>query len=96
MQPLRQRGEPLHPLRAVEERGRSRDYQVQPRIAASVDLVDPLTQGVQPLFAGVGTHALQRFHLVEHHHQAREAAVAQDGQQADQESWWRRSDRGHP
>jgi hypothetical protein len=84
MQPLRQRCEALHALRAVEERGRAGDDQVEPRIASGVDLVDPLPQRVQALLAGVGAHALQRFHLVQHHHQAGEAAVAQDGQQADE------------
>jgi hypothetical protein len=72
-------------LRAVEECRRARDHQVEPGIPSGVDLVDPLPESVQALLAGVGAHALQRFHLVQHHHQAGEAAVAQDGEQAHQE-----------
>lgn len=30
------------------------------------------------------THALQGFHFIEHHHQARKPAVAKNGQKADQ------------
>jgi hypothetical protein len=52
---------------------------------AGVDLVDPLTECVQALFAGVGTHALQGLDFVQHQQQTAIAGIAQHGQQAGQE-----------
>lgn len=70
VQALSQWREALHALRAVEERRRARDHQVEPGYRPASILLDPLPEGVQALLAGVGAHALERFHLVQHHHQA--------------------------
>ena len=93
-QPLGERREPLHALRAVEERRRAGDDQVQAGEAAGVDLVDELPQRVERLVAGVGADPLQGLDLVEHQQQAGVAAVAQHGEQALQEARARRSGRG--
>lgn len=73
-------------LRTVEERGRSRDRQVEPRRATRVDLVDALAKGVETLLAHVGPHPLERLHLVEHEHEAWMARVAEDQEKAVQEA----------
>ena len=82
---LGQRRKALHALGAVEECRCARDDQIEAGIPPRIDLVDPLPESVQSLLAGVGAHALQRFHLVQHHDQTGVAAVAQDGEQAHQE-----------
>ena len=86
VQPLGQRLQPLHALRAVVEGRRAGDHQVQARETSRVDLVDQLPQGIQALVAHVAADPLDGLHLVEHDQQARLARVAQDGQQALQEA----------
>ena len=53
VQPLGQRRQPLHALRAVEEGRRAGDDQVQAGEAPAVDLVDQLAQRVERLLAHV-------------------------------------------
>lgn len=81
-EPLGERRQALHPLRALEKRGGPRDHQIQARKTAGIDLVEHLSEGVQALLPHVATHPLERFHLIEHHHQPREAGVAEDDEQA--------------
>ena len=70
VQPLGERLQPLHPLRAVEERRRAGDEQVQAGEPAPIDLVDQLPQGVEALVPHVAADPLEGFHLVEDHQQA--------------------------
>lgn len=79
-------GQALHPLRPLEERRRPRDHQIQARETAGIDLVEHLSEGVQALLPHVATHPLERFHLIEHYHQPREARVAEDDEQALEEA----------
>jgi hypothetical protein len=48
VQALRQRLQPLDPLRPLEERGRPGHQQVQPGEPAGIDLIDELAQGLEP------------------------------------------------
>ncbi len=85
-QPLRERRQALHALRAVVERRGAGDAQVQAGKATAVNLVDELAQRVEGLVPGVGANPLQGFDLVEDEQQPRIAAVAQHDEQPLQEA----------
>ena len=69
MEPLGQWLQPLDTLRPVEEGRRPGGEQEELREPASVDVVDQLAQGVQPLLPHVATDSLKRFDLVEDEYQ---------------------------
>ncbi len=58
VQPLGQRLEPPDALRAVVEGRRAGDDQVEPGEPPGVDLVDELSQRIEPLLADVAADAL--------------------------------------
>jgi len=74
--------------------GRStRQQQVQPWIAAAIDLVDELPNRIEALLAGVRAHALDGFHLVEHENEALAPGLAEKLQEPAQEPSGRENDR---
>ncbi len=84
-QALSERGKALHALRAVKERRRAGNQQVQAWVTATVDLVEHLAQSVERFISGIGADPLQGLDLVDHQEQSGVAAVSQDPQQTLQE-----------
>lgn len=81
-----ERSEPLHPLLPIKEGWRACHDYIEPREAATVDLIEQLPQRVERLLSYIGTHPLQGLHLVEHDDEAGIVGVAQHRQQALEES----------
>ena len=86
VQPLSQRRQSLNPLRAVEKCRGSGDDQIQSRKASAVDLVHELAKGIQCLVPNIAAHALESFHLIQHHHHSRAPRIPEDDKQPLQES----------
>ena len=96
VQPLGQRRQPLHALRAVEEGRRAGDQQVQAGEPAAVDLVDQLAQGVEALLPHV---ARTRWSVSTSSRTSSRPAppgVAEDRQQPREEVQRRRNGRSRP
>src|SRR5262249_21753804 len=83
---LREWGQPLDAVRAIEELRRACDQHVETRVAPAVEIVDELAQRVQALLAVIAAHALDRLDLVQDEQEALAPGLAQDLEQPAQEA----------
>ena len=70
MESLRKWHRSLDALGAVEELGGAGDEHVQARIAARLQVISELTEGIQALLTGFPADSLNSFYLVENENQA--------------------------
>ena len=71
MQSLRQRGQSLDAIGAIEERWRPGHEEVKSRKPAGLHLIHELAQRIQTLIAYVPTYSLQGLYLIQYQNQSR-------------------------